>query len=187
MRVEKFTIEASDPEDNLLLACFTDDGKPVTPDVAERMFSLNALEGKAAQMPGEMASWLEKAIQEQAETTKNENHKRNQVFFDTEIEKLNLWADDVKIGLEREISDLDAEIKLRKSEARKMTQLEDKIAAQREVKDLEKRRSEKRRSLFDAQDEVDVQKDKLFDEVEQTLRQKRTTEETLFTIRWRII
>ena len=68
-----------------------------------------------------------------------------------------------------------------------MTQLEDKIAAQREVKDLEKRRSEKRRSLFDAQDEVDAQKDKLFDEVEQTLRQKRTTEQTLFNIRWRII
>ena len=187
MRVEKYTIEASDPEDNLLLACFTDDGKPVAADVAERMFSFKALEGKAAQMPSEMASWLEKAIQEQAETAKNENYKRNQAFFDTEIEKLNLWADDVKIGLEREISDLDAEIKLRKSEARKMTQLEDKIVAQREVKDLEKRRSEKRRSLFYAQDEVDAQKDKLFDEVEQTLRQKRTTEETLFNIRWRII
>lgn len=184
MRVEKYTIEASDPEDNLLLACFTDDGKPVAADVAERMFSLNALEGKAEQMPSEMASWLEKAIQEQAETAKNENYKRNQAFFDTEIEKLNLWADDVKIGLEREISDLDAEIKLRKSEARKMTQLEDKIAAQREVKDLEKRRSEKRRSLFDAQDEVDAQKDKLFDEVEKTLMQKGIKEETLFNLRW---
>ena len=82
---------------------------------------------------------------------------------------------------------LDAEIKLRKSEARKLTRLEEKIEAQRLVKDLEKRRSEKRRSLFEAQDEVDDQKEKLFDEVEQTLRQKKATEETLFKIRWRII
>jgi hypothetical protein len=53
--------------------------------------------------------------------------------------------------------------------------LEEKIEAQRTVKDLEKRRSEKRRSLFEAQDEVDAKKEKLFDEVEQTLRQKKAT------------
>ena len=78
-------------------------------------------------------------------------------------------------------------IKLRKSEARKLTRLEEKIEAQRLVKDLEKRRSEKRPSLFEAQDEVDAQKEKLFDEVEQALRQKKASEETLFNIRWRII
>ena len=65
--------------------------------------------------------------------------------------------------------------------------LEEKIAAQRLVKDLEHQRSEKRRRLFDAQDEVDARKDQLFDEVEQALRQRRATEETLFNIRWRII
>ena len=89
--------------------------------------------------------------------------------------------------MEREINDLDAEIKLRKSEARKLTRLEEKIEAQRLVKNLEKRRSEKRRSFFEAQDEVDAQKEKLFDKVEQTLRQKKATEETLFNIRWKIV
>ena len=156
-------------------------------EIAERMFSLNASEGHWAQISGEMADILDQNIREQKEYAKDENYKRNQAFFETEIEKLNLWADDVKIGLEREISDLDAEIKLRKSEARKLTRLEEKIEAQRLVKDLEKRRSEKRRSLFEAQDEVDAQKEKLFDKVEQTLRQKKATEETLFNIRWRIV
>ena len=187
MRIEKFTIEASEPEDNLLIACYTDDGRQIPAEIAERMFSLHAEEGHRAQMSSEMADVLEQDIREQKEFAKDENYKRNQTFFETEIEKLNLWADDVKIGLEREISDLDAEIKLRKSEARKLTRLEEKIEAQRLVKDLEKRRSEKRRSLFEAQDEVDAQKEKLFDEVEQTLRQKKATEETLFNIRWRII
>ncbi len=187
MRIEKFTIEASEPEDYLLIACYTDDGRMIPSEIAERMFSLNASEGRRAQMNGEMDDVLDQNIRKQKEEAKSENYKRNQTFFETEIEKLNLWADDVKIGLEREISDLDAEIKLRKSEARKLTHLEEKIEAQRLVKDLEKRRSEKRRSLFDAQDEVDAQKEKLFDEVEQTLRQKKATEETLFNIRWRIV
>lgn len=187
MRIEKFTIEASEPEDYLLTACYTDDGRIIPSEVAERMFSLNASEGRRAQMSNEMDDVLDQDIRKQKEEAKTENYKRNQAFFETEIEKLNLWADDVKIGLEREITDLDAEIKLRKSEARKLTRLEEKIEAQRLVKDLEKRRSEKRRSLFEAQDEVDAQKEKLFDKVEQTLRQKKATEETLFNIRWRIV
>ena len=122
-----------------------------------------------------------------AEETRKVNEERNKQFFETEIDKLNHWADDVKLGLEREISDLDAEIKLRKSEARKMNRLEEKLEAQRIVKDLEKLRSEKRRNLFEAQDEIDAQKDKLFDEVEKTLMQKGIKEETLFTIRWKIV
>ena len=177
MRIEKFTIEASEPEDYLLTACYTDDGRIIPSEVAERMFSLNALEGRRAQMSNEMDDVLDQDIRKQKEEAKTENYKRNQAFFET----------DVKIGLEREITDLDAEIKLRKSEARKLTRLEEKIEAQRLVKDLEKRRSEKRRSLFEAQDEIDSQKEKLFDEVEQTLRQKKATEETLFNIRWRIV
>ena len=187
MCIEKFTIEASEPEDHLLVACYTDDGHMIPSEIAERMFSLNAAEGGRADISSEMADVLEQNIREQKETVKDENYKRNLVFFDTEIEKLNHWADDVKIGLEREISDLDAEIKLRKSEARKLTRLDEKIDAQRTVKDLERRRSEKRRNLFEAQDEVDAKKERLFDEVEQAVRQKRASEETLFTIRWRIV
>ena len=135
----------------------------------------------------DIAAVIERDLQQQKEEARNENEERNRQFFDTEIEKLNHWADDVKLGLEREISDLDAEIKLRKSEARKTSRLEEKVSAQRLVKDLEKRRSEKRRNLFDAQDEIDAQKDKLFDEVEKTLMQKGIKEETLFNLRWRIV
>ena len=45
------------------------------------------------------------------------------------MDKLDTWASDMKVSLEREITDLDAEIKLRKSEAKKMLQLKDKVAA----------------------------------------------------------
>ena len=187
MRIDKYTIEASEPEDYLLTACYSDEGEQIPPEVAERMFSLHAQEGKRAQMDEETAAVIESDLLKQKEEARNGNEERNRQFFDTEIEKLNLWADDVKLGLEREISDLDAEIKLRKSEARKTSRLEEKVDAQRVVKDLEKRRSEKRRSLYEAQDEIDAQKDKLFDEVEKTLMQKGIKEETLFNIRWRII
>jgi len=110
---------------------------------------------------------------------------RNRDFFDTEMDKLDTWADDMKLSLEKEITDLDAEIKLRKAEAKKMLNLEAKVVAQRSVKDLEKKRSEKRMKLYQAQDEVDEKKETLLSTIEKLLAQK-ISQEALFTIRWKI-
>jgi len=65
------------------------------------------------------------------------------------------WADDLKLGLEREIKELDRQIK----EARRATtiavSLEEKLAAQRKMKAVESERNQKRRALFDSQDDID--------------------------------
>ena len=92
----------------------------------------------------------------------------------------------MKLSLDKEIKDLDAEIKLRKSEAKKMLNLEAKVKAQRAIKDLEKKRSEKRQHLFEAQDTIDDRKENLLDEIERRLKQEINTTE-LFTIKWTMI
>ncbi|MGA1646232.1 MAG: hypothetical protein ACO4AV_14780 [bacterium] len=102
------------------------------------------------------------------------------------MDKLDQWADDMKISLDKEIKDLDAEIKLRKAEAKKMLQLDAKVKARRAIKDLEKKRSEKRQHLFEAQDLIDDKKENLLSEIEQRLRQEINTTE-LFTIKWSLI
>ena len=111
---------------------------------------------------------------------------RNRDFFDTEMDKLEKWADDMKVGLQKEIEDLDAEIRLRKSEARRLLDLGEKVKAQREIKELEKRRSEKRLSLYDAQDLVDERKENLLTSIEKMLSQHIEQKE-LFTIKWRLV
>jgi hypothetical protein len=47
-------------------------------------------------------------------------------------------------------------------------------------------RIEKRKTLFDAQDKIDADKDRLIAETEAKLEQK-TAEEEIFTIRWRVV
>ena len=91
----------------------------------------------------------------------------------------------MKLSLEKEITDLDAEIRLRKSEAKKQVKLEVKVKQQRESKDLERKRSEKRQMFFEAQDAVDEKKEKLLSEIEKMLAQHLHQEE-LFTIKWTI-
>jgi len=71
-------------------------------------------------------------------------------------------------------------------EAKKMLNLEAKVKAQREIKDLEKKRREKRQHLFEAQDTIDTRKDSLLDEIEKRLNQE-IKETELFTIKWKMI
>ena len=64
--------------------------------------------------------------------------------------------------------------------------LEIKVKAQRQIKELEKKRCEKRMSLYEAQDLIDHKKDELLTEIEMRLKQKTELKE-LFTIKWEIV
>jgi len=186
MRVERVSIDSFEQEDQILLACYTDDGVEVYPEIAERMLLLSARATSQIDIDAGTVENTCTRIEQMKLDILEESALRNQVFFEEEMEKLDSWADDMKVSLEREITDLDAEIKLRKSEAKKMARLNDKVIAQRVIKDLEKKRAEKRQNLYEAQDEVDAKKENLLSSVEKMLEQK-IDEEELFTIRWRII
>jgi superfamily II DNA/RNA helicase len=186
LRVEFLTINSFEQEEYLLAGAFTESGDMLDPETALRLFSLNAQEGGPVSFSDDVSAWFRQVIDHERATVLNENALRNRDFFDIEMDKLDLWADDMKLGLEREIKDLDAEIKLRKAEAKKILKLEDKVKAQRHIKDLERKRSESRRMLFTAQDEVDDKKDQLLTSIEKMLNQKISQKE-LFTIQWKIV
>ena len=85
--------------------------------------------------------------------------------------------------LEREIKEIDRQMKEAKRAATAALTLEEKLAGQKQVKELGKLRNQNRRALFDAQDEVDEQRDRLIAQIEGKLEQKSALQ-PLFTIRW---
>ncbi|WP_305155191.1 SNF2-related protein [uncultured Alistipes sp.] len=187
LTVEQLTIESFEKEDILLHACVTDEGEPVPPDIAEYMLRLRGEDSLTTpELPDNIAALLDDAITAQRADITTANAERNTTFFEEEMEKLDNWAEDVKAGLERELRDLDAEIKLRKSESKKISRLEEKVRLQRLIKELEKRRSEKRLNLYQAQDEVDAKKETLLAKVEAMLAQK-IAQKKLITFHWRIV
>lgn len=186
LRVEKVTIDSFEQEDHLLIACCTDDGIVVYPEIAERMLLQPAHEIGDVTISQSIIDNVTLLIESKKMNVLAECEIRNESFFDEEMDKLDTWASDMKISLEREIQDLDAEIKLRKSNAKRIPRLAEKVAEQRIIKELEKKRSDKRKNLFEAQDEIDVKKDTLLSRVESMLEQKIEQTE-LFTIRWRVI
>lgn len=186
LQVSHLEINSFEFEDFLITACITDNGEIIDNEIAQRFFSIQATEGQTIYAPADIKKTLEEVLYSETQNVISDNANRNKIFFDTEMDKLDQWADDMKLSLEKEIKDLDAEIRLRKAEAKRLLQLEAKVKAQRAIKDLEKKRSEKRQHLFEAQDTIDDRKESLLDEIERRLKQEVNTTE-LFTIKWKMI
>jgi ERCC4-related helicase len=188
LRVFNFTVESFEAEDHVKMCGIFDNGREMDEEQCRRLFSLKA-EVDSTNSPDFVPSIrekLEKIASFHELSIIENNEKRNREFFESEIEKLDKWAEDRKNSLEISLKELDRDIKLQKTEAKKILNLEEKVKKQREIKELEKKRNIQRRELFVSQDEVDESKEKLLNEIESRIRQRLSKEE-LFTIKWRII
>jgi len=179
-----FTVESLDQaEDHIIFAAVMEGGQQLDDEAARRLLSLpgQVRQGVLPAIPSD----LDEMTQQRQVKIQNEISARNARLFEAEAEKLESWADDLKLGLEREIKELDRQIKEARRAATAAPTLEEKLAGQKQIKALESQRNEKRRSLFDAQDEVDRQRDRLITEIEGKLAQKVSLQ-SLFYIRWRL-
>ena len=171
----------------MLFAGVADDGQELDPDQCQRLFSLAATDTPQLSLSQEatVRDRMEAQLTEQQQAVLARLSEKNAEFFEVEMEKLEYWAGDLKESLEHELKDIDREIKETKREAQLAANLENKLALHKRVKDLESRRAEKRRGLFEAQDAVDTRKDSLLSEIETRLKQALTKSE-LFTVRWKL-
>jgi ERCC4-related helicase len=128
---------------------------------------------------------LEAEISRQKSRILSNLETRNLSFFSLETEKLDSWADDLKVGLEREIKELDRHIKEARTKSKGAATLAEKLAAQKEQRDHEANRDRKRRELFQRQDEIQNRRDGLIDELEKQLSQQVTVL-PLFACEWEV-
>lgn len=184
LRAYNFTIDSFETEDHVLLCGITDENEILTQEQCRRLFLLPSKElNISINVEYERSELLKDVLADHQQEIIQINAERNSGYFDAEIDKLDKWAEDVKASLELRLKQLDVEIKTLKAEAKKILKLDEKVQAQRKIKEMEKRRNEMRMNLYQHQDDVDVKKENLISEIEARLTQK-TNATDLFTIRW---
>jgi adenine-specific DNA-methyltransferase len=184
--VTQFTVDAlSQAEDHLLITAITDAGQIIAQDAARWFFSLRAAATKEIPAATPNAA-LQSEIERRQAAIRQTISERNGRIFEAEAAKLDDWADDLKLTLERDIKDLDRQIKEAKRAARAALSLDDKLAGQKQIKALESQHNAKRKSLFEAQDAVDQRREALIDAIEAKLTQN-TNSEAVVSFRWRLI
>ena len=186
MTVSQFSVESlGQAEDHLICAATSDDGQMLPEEDACRLFTLGGTVENEVTAPLDTIV-LDEITNGRVEQIKRAVAQRNANFFEDEANKIDGWADDLKVGLEREIKELDRQIKEARRGATAALSLEEKLAGQKQVRALESLRSQKRRSLFDAQDDIDRRRESLIDHVESMLKQS-SQRRHFSSLRWQIV
>ena len=186
LRCTRLSVRALETEDHLLFSAIDDGGEQLDDTQCCRFFDLLAAQEGAVQLPSSLNGKLDDISARSRQATIEEMGKRNVNWFDIEIEKLEHWAEDRRATLKAELDQLDESLKLARKSARTAPTLPEKLERQREVRKLESRRDEAWRSFDQATRDLDKQKDALLDDIAKRLEQ-HIEEETLFTMRWRIV
>ena len=181
LELSKLTVEALNTDEFLIFAARTDNGQVLDEEIC---FKLLLLPGKVSD-PCSEAPDLSHICQTEVQAKLHTIDKRNGEFFDEEVLKLDHWSEDLKQGLEREIKEIDKQLRETRKTSALAQSLQDKLEAQKIIKALEKTRNTKRRELFVAQDAIDAQREELIENIEKQLKQRRSVK-VLFTIRWTI-
>ena len=182
LELSKLTVESFESEQYLIFAARTDDGQTFDAEMCRKLMLLPAtLDGADTDTPPDLTDLRQQEASQQIEQVE----QRNVRFFDEEVIKLDRWSDDLKRGLEREIKEIDKDIREARKAAALAQSLRAKLECQKQIKALEANRNRKRRELFDAQDAIDVQRDELIDKIEKQMQQ-RTSVLPIFVLRWGI-
>ena len=172
-------------EQHLIVAASTADGIVLEEEDPEKLLRLPATTQASGLFNAPNATLLADMEARKTALLRDIN-RRNLGYFEQEAQKLDAWADDLKLGLEQEIKEIDREIKEVRRTAAASPTLEEKLSWQKKQRELEGKRSKLRRDLFTRQDEVEAKRNDLIRQVEVQLQQQ-VEERTLFTIEWELV
>ena len=179
---EKVTFTSVEDEDFIVISAITDNGVILDNELSQKLMAIFACKVSSSNKEA-IPNALKEAIEDNRQKLTQLLDERNGTYFDEETSKLDSWADDLKFGLEAEIKLLDKDLKEVKKLTSSAITLAEKLEHQKKLRELESNRNLKRRTLYEAQDKIDADREILIKNVEKQLKCS-VKEESLFTVRW---
>ncbi len=186
LKCARVTLIGLETEDRLLFSGRSDDGRELGADECRRLFDLPGEAGDVVVNDAAGQRALKEIQARRLGALLEEGAARNGHWFESEMDKLDHWAEDRRAGLKAELADLDAQIRDGKRAARMAPSLPAKLQLQRDLRTLETKRDEAWRTYDQSTRAIDDQKDALLDEISQRLLQQTEVIE-LFTLRWNLV
>ena len=182
--LSKLTIKSFEKDEYLLFNAFDDSGAVVHPEVCEKLFDCEATV-KTISLPDEKKSQLATDASIHADATITAAMERNNSFHKEECERLFRWADDLMLSAEKELKDTKNQLREHNRQLRLATSQQERLDIELKIHGLSKKQREQRQRIFDVEDEINLKRDILIDNLKVRLAQK-TENETLFMIRWSV-
>jgi hypothetical protein len=186
LTLTRLQIESYEREEYLLFSGVDDDGASLDQETMEKLFSCSGQVGDVPAIPEAISQRLDAESQRHAKATVSLSLEQNSAHFNQAREKLEKWADDMVLSVEKALADTKEQIKALRRQARQAVTLEEQHAIQEKLQKLERQQRRQRQEIFTVEDEIMEKRDSLIDQLERRLAQ-RTEAEILFTIRWQVV
>lgn len=187
LKVSKATMPTPQAKrEELLLSCYDDEGVQVLPEIAEKLMTVPASSPIVCDEPLDPLT-LDRLENEEFNGFSKRVKLENFNWVNEEEERLDRYADDIKIELDANIKDLEVLIKEKNREKRNpMLSMEEKIGVSREVKKLQAERD--KMVLTQHEQVAKIRQDVIdkIDDFEESLNADPIIEQ-LFTLRWSVV
>ena len=116
----------------------------------------------------------------------NEYVEKHDKEFAQQEEKLYKWAEDLEKGIEEKLEEVKNQIKKLQRDARKAINMDEKEKINLEIQELEKEKKRQRKSIFEAQDEIEEKRDQLLETLKEHKKYNVSFQE-IFKIKFKIV
>lgn len=167
--IDKLSYSGIGEEEHLVITAVTDDGRQLDEDLVNTLFELPAeLTDAAGAVNGE----VEALRKERVEQRQRAIEAANKQYYLDECAKLDAYSEDLKEGLQRELNDIKKAITEKNREFRNSTDLplDEMLAVKDELEELKRKRKRMQRDLYDREDEIEAQNERLQAEMREKLR-----------------
>ena len=185
LSVSKLVNSSFEEQEYLLVSAICHDGVEIEAELIDKLMELNVItvEDLKEQIPNEVMNHQH----EQELQTIQEIESKNKEYFLQESKKLDEWSEDLKDNLQLEIKEIEKQLKEKKKELNNNLDLDlgQMLEIKEQINKLERQRNKKRRELYDEEDRIDEENDKLQREMRQRIK-GATHVEPIFTVQFEI-
>ncbi|MBC7907092.1 MAG: DEAD/DEAH box helicase family protein [Rhodospirillaceae bacterium] len=186
LSLHKVTLDSFEREEFLVFSGIDDRQQPLDPEVCEKLFSCDGRWLGPASPPHAMVkNILAETTQTALDNRIRDALTRNGALFEEERQRLERWAEDRLFTAEKELSDTKKQIQALSRQSRTAATPAEQMDVQRRIQELERGKRRLRQRIFDVEDEIADDRDKLIAGLETRLNQKTDVRE-LFTIVWKV-
>jgi superfamily II DNA or RNA helicase len=188
LTVTWLAIDAAEREEHLLYSGISLDGttgRSLPSETLERLMAAPARAAGAATVPADVSARLDAEAMRAREAAVSASAERTRGAYQAQREKLDRWADDKVLALERALAATRDQIRALRRESRLATTVDAQVENQRRARELEDQQRAQRRAIFEAEDAIAGERDRLIAALERRIAQT-VHHETLMTIEWSV-
>ncbi len=185
LALDNIEVNSFELTDHLIFTGTTNDKKLLTQEQCQRLMELQAFISKNQSEPF-IENGLDTARKSIIEGLKLELKNKDFRYLQNEVSKLNKWADDRIFIAEKELRDIKQRIKELTRQAAQASEPAEQLDIQKKIQEQERKQRKHRQLIFDAEDQILDQRDKMISEIEKRMM-RNLKRKNIFTIKWKLI